>query len=139
MRGDYIHTKEWKKQWTPPSIIHNTLTKYNYVVAYPEKLQLGKYFDIGAFSYLQASEGIIIEDDVEIGGGCHIYSTTTIDVKKGTIHLKQNCKIGAHTVIMPGVTVGENTVIGACSFVNKNIPADVVAVGVPCVIKKNMN
>ena len=63
----------------------------------------------------------------------------TIDMKKGIIHLKQNCKIGAHTVIMPGVTIGENTVIGACSFVNKNIPGNVMAFGVPCVIKKNMN
>ena len=45
-------------------------------MAYPENLKIGKYFDIGAFSYLQASEGIIIEDNVEIGGGCHIYSET---------------------------------------------------------------
>lgn len=40
--------------------------------------------------------------------------------------------IGGHTVINPGVTIGENTVIGAGSVVTKDIPANVVAVGNPC-------
>jgi len=41
------------------------------------------------------------------------------------------------SVIMPGVTVGENTIIGAFSFVNKSIPANVIAFGIPArVIKK---
>lgn len=131
------HTKEWKRSWKPPKIEHNKLTKFNYVVAYPEKLKLGEYIDIGAFTYIQASCGVILEDDVEIGGGCHIYSETTIDMKKGTIHIKKNAKIGAHCVIMPGITIGENSIIGACSFVNRNIPDNVIAFGVPCkVVKK---
>lgn len=54
-----------------------------------------------------------------------------IDNKKGRMVLNKNCKIGAHSVIMPGVTIGENSIIGAFSFVNKNIPANVVAYGIP--------
>jgi acetyltransferase-like isoleucine patch superfamily enzyme len=42
-----------------------------------------------------------------------------------------NCRIGSHTVVMPGVTIGENAVVGAMSFVNCDIPDDCVAVGVP--------
>ena len=57
--------------------------------------------------------------------------------KEGKIIVKKNCKIGSHSVIMPGVTIGENSIIGAFSFVNKDIPNNVIAVGVPAkVIKK---
>jgi len=48
-----------------------------------------------------------------------IYSVSTIDDKTGSVVLKKNCKIGSHSTIMPGVTVGENTIIGAHSFVNR--------------------
>lgn len=48
------------------------------------------------------------------------------------VHIGRNCWIGAGALIMPGVTIGDNTVIGAGSVVTKNIPANVVAVGNPC-------
>jgi len=74
---------------------------------------------------------------VQIGSHCAIYSISTIDNKEGTVILKKNCKIGSHSVIMPGVTVGENSIVGAFSFVNTDIPANVVAAGIPAkVIKK---
>lgn len=42
-------------------------------------------------------------------------------------------------MIMPGVTIGDNTVIGAGSVVTKDIPADVVAVGNPCRVMREIN
>ncbi len=48
------------------------------------------------------------------------------------IHIGRNCWLGAGVIVMPGVTIGDNTVIGAGSIVTKDIPADVVAVGNPC-------
>lgn len=48
------------------------------------------------------------------------------------IHIGRNCWIGAGALIMPGVTIGDNTVIGAGSVVTKDIPANVVALGNPC-------
>lgn len=48
------------------------------------------------------------------------------------IRIGRNCWIGAGAVILPGVTIGDNTVIGAGSVVTKDIPANVVAVGNPC-------
>lgn len=48
------------------------------------------------------------------------------------IHIGRNVWIGAHCVVLPGVTIGENSVIGAGSIVTKDIPANVVAVGNPC-------
>ena len=52
--------------------------------------------------------------------------------------LKKNCKIGTHSSVMPGVTIGENTIVGAHSFVNKNLPANVIAVGCPVKILRKM-
>ena len=48
------------------------------------------------------------------------------------VHVGRNCWIGAGAILLPGVTVGDNTVIGAGSVVTKDIPADVVAAGNPC-------
>ena len=48
------------------------------------------------------------------------------------VHIGKNCWIGSGAVILPGVTIGDNSVIGAGSVVTKDIPANVVAVGNPC-------
>lgn len=119
------------QEWEYPEIEEGKLTKYNWMVQHEDKLKLGRKTDIGAFTYINAKNGVIIEDYVQIGSHCAIYSVSTIDNKEGTVTLKRNCKIGSHCVIMPGVTVGENSIVGASSFVNKDIPANVVAFGAP--------
>lgn len=48
------------------------------------------------------------------------------------VHIGKNVWIGAGSVILPGITIGDNVVIGAGSIVTKDIPANVVAVGNPC-------
>lgn len=48
------------------------------------------------------------------------------------VRIGKNCWIGAGAVILPGVSIGENTVVGAGSVVTKDLPANVVAVGNPC-------
>lgn len=45
--------------------------------------------------------------------------------------LKKGCRVGSHTVVMPGVTIGERAVIGAFSFVTRDIPPGETWVGVP--------
>lgn len=54
------------------------------------------------------------------------------------IRIGKNCWIGAGAVITPGVTIGDNTVIGAGSIVTKDIPANVVAVGNPCRVMREI-
>lgn len=48
------------------------------------------------------------------------------------VHIGRNCWLGAGVLVMPGVTIGDNSVIGAGSVVTKDIPANVIAVGNPC-------
>lgn len=125
--------------WKFPTIEEGKSTMYNWVVQNKENLTLGAYTDIGAFTYLNAKHGITIEEYVQIGSHCSLYSISTIDNKKGPIILKKNCRIGTHSVIMPGVTIGENSVIGAFSFVNTCIPPDVIAFGVPAKIIRKLS
>jgi len=55
------------------------------------------------------------------------------------VHIGKNCWIGAGAVIVPGVTIGDNTVIGAGSVVTKDIPSNVVAVGNPCKVLREIS
>lgn len=55
------------------------------------------------------------------------------------VHIGTNVWIGAGAVILPGVTIGDNTVIGAGSVVTKDIPSNVVAVGNPCKVLREIN
>ena len=130
--------KEIQKKWKKPFIKHAKMTKYNYIVQYPENLRTGKNFDIGTFTYINSHFGVEINDFVQVGSHCSIYSHSTIDNKKGPVILKKNCKIGTHSTIMPNVTVGENTIVAAYSFVNKDIPKNELWAGIPASFKRKL-
>ncbi len=55
-----------------------------------------------------------------------------------SVRIGRNCWIGAGAIILPGITIGENSVIGAGSVVTKDIPANVVAVGNPCKVLREI-
>ena len=124
--------------WKKPLIKHGKLTKWNWMVQHPNNLSLGKNTDIGAFCYINALYKVTIEQDVQIGSHCAIYSVSTIDNKGGMVVLKENCRLGSHSTVMPGVTIGKNSIIGAHSFVNKDIPDNVIAMGCPAKILRKI-
>jgi acetyltransferase-like isoleucine patch superfamily enzyme len=117
--------------WQFPEIQEGKPTKYNWVVQNVTGLKLGYKTDIGAFTYINAKYSVEIQENVQIGSHCSIYSVSTIDDKCGPVLLGKNCRIGSHSIIMPGVTVGVNAVVGAFSFVTKNIPDGETWAGVP--------
>jgi acetyltransferase-like isoleucine patch superfamily enzyme len=125
--------------WKPPKITDGKLTKYNWLVQHKDNLKLGYKTDIGAFTYINAKNGVVIEDYVQIGSHCSIYSVSTIDNREARVVLRKNCKIGTHSVVMPGVTIGENSVIGAFSFVNTDIPENSLAFGIPAKIVRRLS
>lgn len=55
-----------------------------------------------------------------------------------SVHIGKNCWFGAGVIILPGVTVGNNVVVGAGSVVTKDLPDNVVAVGAPCKIMRKI-
>ena len=125
--------------WEYPDIKDGNPTKYNWIVQNIDGFKLGFQTDIGAFSYINAMDGVILEDKVQVGSHCSIYSVSTIDDSHGKVVLKQNCRIGSHSTILPGVSIGKNSIIGAHSLVNKDIPDNVVAFGVPAKVVRKLN
>ncbi len=117
--------------WQPPEIYEGKLTQWNWMVQGVDNFKLGKNTDIGAFTYIQARAGVTIEDDVQIGSHCSIYSVSTIDDKRGPVLIKKGARIGTHSTIMPGVTIGEGAIVGAHSFVNKDVPDKALVYGCP--------
>lgn len=126
------------KHWKFPEIKEGKLTKYNWLVQNKKGLKLGKLTDIGAFTYINAKNGVILEEGVQIGSHCSLYSVSTIDSKDGPIHIKKNANLGSHSVVMPGVTIGEGTTVGAFSFVTKDIPPFSIAYGIPAKVIKTL-
>jgi acetyltransferase-like isoleucine patch superfamily enzyme len=105
--------------WKYPEIEDGKPTKYNWVVQNLDGLNLGINTDIGAFSYINAKYEVVIGDEVQIV-------------------LKNSCRIGSHSTILPGVSIGKNSIIGAHSLVNKDIPDNVVAFGVPAKVMRKL-
>lgn len=128
-------TEERFKDWKPPLVPEGKPTEYGWIVRHADRLTLGRLTDIGAFTYIQAQNGVTIEDEVQIGSHCAIYSVSTIDGKAGPVLLKRNARVGSHCVVMPGVTIGRDAVVGAFSFVAHDVPDGAVAFGVPAKVR----
>jgi acetyltransferase-like isoleucine patch superfamily enzyme len=96
---------------------------------------------IGPHTLLDGSGGLRIGNGCDISAGVQIYTHDTVArvlsdhrqaIDQAPVEIGDGCHIGAQSVIAKGVTIGEHSVIGACSFVNRDIPPFTVAFGVPC-------
>jgi acetyltransferase-like isoleucine patch superfamily enzyme len=117
--------------WEPVEYDENGRTKWGWMVQHRDGFVTGDHVDIGAFTYIIARFGVRLGTNVQSGSHCSIYSHSTIDEKQGEVVVGDRACIGAHSVIMPGVKIGEGAVVAACSFVNRDVaPGDVVG-GVP--------
>lgn len=112
----------------------------------------GSNITLGKYTYINMNCCFIDDGKINVGnnvlfGPCVTIVTVGHPIKPDmrqymvadpvTIH--DNCWIGANVTICPGVTIGENTVIGAGSVVTKDIPANVVAVGNPCRVLREID
>lgn len=120
------------------------------------RISLGKRVVIRALSVLDADDSgeqpveLVIEDDVLMAPGIHIYTNNhayhdpTIpiydqgyyDIK--SVRIKRGAWISANVVIMSGVTVGENSVVAAGSIVTRDVPDRVVVAGNPARVIKHI-
>ena len=126
------------KNWKMPLMTHGKPTEYGWIVHHPENLKLGSFTDIGAFTYLNALFCIEIGEYAQFGSHCSIYSYSSIDEKKGKVIIGYNARVGSHTTIMPGITIGENSIIGANSFVTKDVPKNTFYAGCPAKFIKEL-
>lgn len=75
----------------------------------------------------------------EIGENCYIEPSFHANFGGHHVHFGKNCWIGAGVIIVPGITIGDRVVIGAGSVVTKDIPSDMIAVGNPCKVLREVN
>ena len=124
------------QNWKQPEFDEAGMTRWNWMCQYHDGLTLGRNTDIGAFTYINAKYQVEIQENVQIGSHCSVYSHSSIDDKQGKVVIRKDARIGSHSVIMPGVTIGQNAVVGAFSFVTRDVPDDAVACGVPAKVVK---
>lgn len=108
---------------------------------YGYNITVGDYFYANHNLVIQDGAKVTFGDNVFIGPNCCFTTAehpTDPEQRKSGLEIAKpvtvgsNVWIGAGSTVLAGVTVGDNTVIGAGSVVTKSIPANVVAVGVPC-------
>lgn len=114
----------------------------------------GKYVHFGSQVY--ANFNLVLVDDCEIFVGDKVMFGPNVTLATGThpidpdlrskvaqynlpIHVGNNVWVGAGSIILPGVTIGDNSVIGAGSVVTKDIPPNVVALGTPCRVLREID
>ena len=109
------------------------------------RVTLGKNVHVGIGACIFGAGGVEIGDEVSIASGCKIFSATE-DADSGmlsnptiTPHYARTAPvvigaravIGANSVVMPGVSIGEDTQVGALSFVNATLPGGQIYAGIP--------
>lgn len=119
----------------------------------PLTVAVGKYVSIGEGTYANMNLTLIDDWKITIGKNVLIGPNVTICTTGHPVHpkhradgmysfpvtIEDNVWIGANVVILPDVTIGENSVIGAGSVVTKDIPANSVAFGSPCKVFREIN
>ena len=122
------------------------LTSWN-IGDWKGELKIGKYCLITPGVRIMAAESIEIGDACMFAHGAYIsdadwhgiYDRSEPVGKTKPIILKDNVWIGDRAIVCKGVTIGENSIVGAGAVVTKNIPANVVAAGNPAKVVKNLD
>lgn len=107
-----------------------------------EMVNIGTYSHIDGHGGVEIGKNTLLARNVEILSGSHIFKDPTIPIRFQGTDLKktiigEDVWLGFRATVLPGVTVGDGTVVGAGAVVTKDIPKYSIAVGVPAkVIKK---
>lgn len=104
-------------------------------------VKVGEGTWIGPYTLLDGSAGLSIGRYCSISAGVHIYTHDTVkwavsggkaEAEQAPVSIGDCCYVGAQTVIAKGVSIGDHSVIGANSFVNRSLPPLTIAIGAPC-------
>lgn len=110
-------------------------------------INIGNYVFIGPGVRISAYNEINIGDNVLIAAGVYItdsdwhgvYNRVELPDEYTPVNIGNNVWLGDHATVVKGVTIGENSVVGACSVVTKDVPANVIVAGNPAKIVKHLD
>ena len=112
-------------------------------IVHGDKVRIGRNAIVMPNSLMMASGTITIEDNVQVAAYVKLISNNHDPYNRmiltcKSVVLRRNCWIGAGAVILPGVTVGENSIVGAGSVVTKDVPDNTVVAGNPAKFIKHL-
>jgi putative colanic acid biosynthesis acetyltransferase WcaF len=81
---------------------------------------------------IEIGERATVAQEVYLSTGSHDFTQPGMPLTAAKITIEADAFIGARAFVLPGVTIGARSVIGACSVVTKDVPPDVIAAGNPC-------
>jgi acetyltransferase-like isoleucine patch superfamily enzyme len=126
---------------------HHNGVKFTPSIFIDDNVSINYNCQISAINCVKIGKNVLIASDVYISDHYH-GDPSNIDLNsppssrilysKGDITIEQNCWIGRGVAILPGVIIGENSIIGANSVVTKSIPKNSVAAGVPAKVIRNI-
>ena len=129
-------------------VLHDTRVGSTTTIEFPDSLKLGNNVFIGQYNFLEASNGMTIEEGCQITNFISILTHSShnairyygknyryeIDMKgyvKGRVHIGKYTFIGPHVTIMPGATIGKGSIVSAYSMVKGDFPDFSIIAGNP--------
>lgn len=93
---------------------------------------LGDRANVYSLGEIEIGAGATVAQEVYLSGGSHDFSLPDMPLVTGRITIGEDAFIAARVFVMPGITIGARSLIGACSVVTHDVPPDSVAAGNPC-------
>ncbi len=127
--------------------LHTANIKEGVTIGYPYRVKIGRHVSLNEWVFLDGYGGLVIEDNVRIAHRVsintsnHKYDRLDIPIHKQglsskPVHIKHDVWIGCGAIILQGITIGENAIVGAGAVVTKDVPANAIVGGVPAKVIK---
>lgn len=97
---------------------------------------LGDRTNANSLGEIEIGARATVAQEVYLSTGSHDFSQEALPLVTAKITVGEDAFVGARVFVMPGVTIGARSIIGACSVVTKDVDEDVVAAGNPCRVIK---
>ncbi len=101
-----------------------------------DRAMIGDRANINTLGEIEIGARVIVAQETYLSSGSHDFDHPAVPLTTAKITIGEDAFVGARAFVMPGITIGNRSLIGACSVVTKDIPDNVIAAGNPCRVLK---